>query len=179
MLNPGSHHNSSRTGQVLCWGQPLSLSAGERHWGCAMRCGCLIQTNSKSRFTSFLRCSDFFDFTVCCLPNCSTHLKRAEEISRPGTLPAASVTSACQRLLPAAGSAKCRCCGYGSKLSHQDMDRRFQSMCPFIRATRFGYLFLTHSFAVTGFALAALPQLGTFYVCGCLGVRRLFFFRAA
>ena len=35
--------------------------------------------------------------------------------------------------------------GCGSKLNHQDMDRRFWSMLPLTRATHFGYLFLTHS----------------------------------
>ena len=40
--------------------------------------------------------------------------------------------------------------GDGSKLNHQDMDRRFQSMLQFSRASHFGYLFLTHSHMVRG-----------------------------
>ena len=35
--------------------------------------------------------------------------------------------------------------GYGSKLNHQDMDHRLESLFPFDSASHFGCLFLTHS----------------------------------
>ena len=35
--------------------------------------------------------------------------------------------------------------GYGSKLNHQELDRRFLCMFPLTRETHLGNLFLTHS----------------------------------